>query len=147
MILLNVLNWRKLLVNCNNMILEMFERTKHGRPLKVAREIRELLSEYLMRNPILDDSGFRPSVIEITFVSVSSSLEHACVSLISSLSEEYSDAECVEYLTRNSARLRRHLAENLRLKTIPQLYFCIDKTFEYAKKIDELCRELDEKRK
>lgn len=129
------------------MVLKMFERTKHSRPLKVARGIQKLLSEYLMKNPILDDSGFRSSVIEITYVSVNSSLEHANVSVISSSSEEYSDAECVEYLVKNAAHLRRHLAENLRLKTTPQLRFDIDKSFEAAAKLDKLLKEIEEEGK
>ncbi len=118
-----------------------------NRQQKVASEIKKILSEYLLRSSIIDDEGISSSLISITDVTISPCLQHVKVYAVS-LSKDFSDEDCVEYLKRHTPQLRYHLGSHIRLKFTPELNFFVDDSFAYADKIESLFQKIhaEEKR-
>ena len=114
----------------------------NNRPNKVATEVNKILSEYLLRGSIIDNSGISSSLISITDVVVSPCLQHVKVFVVS-LSKDHSDDECVNYLRKHVSHLRHHLGANIRLKFTPELCFFVDDSFAYADKIEALFQKID----
>jgi ribosome-binding factor A len=107
---------------------------ENPRQNKVAAEIRRILSEYLLRNPIVDFDGIKTSMISITSVAVSGCLRHAKVYIVS-LSSDVSNEVSLAFLERHAARLKHHLGNNLQLRFVPDLKFFIDDAYEHTEKI------------
>ncbi|MBE6447211.1 MAG: 30S ribosome-binding factor RbfA [Alphaproteobacteria bacterium] len=117
-------------------------KKENSRALKVAIEIKKVLSEYLICGTINDYSKVRPSMISITEVVISADLSHAKV-FICSIAKDVSDNDCLEFLNQHSHQLRHHIAQSVRLKFVPELRFFIDTSFEYANKIDKLFKSIN----
>lgn len=112
-----------------------------NRQHKVAHEIKKILSNYMLRNSIVDTEGMSSSLISITDVVVSPCLRHVKVFVVS-LSKDFTDIECVKYLERHAAQFRYHLGANIRLKFTPELNFFVDTSFEYAERIENLLKKV-----
>ncbi|MDR2067834.1 MAG: 30S ribosome-binding factor RbfA [Holosporaceae bacterium] len=113
---------------------------KSARQNMVASEIRRVLSEYLLRNPIADFE-VNTSFICITNVNISPCLQFAKVYIVS-LSSEASNEKCLAFLKRYISKLKRCLGANIRLKFIPDIEIFIDDTWERAEKIESMLKKI-----
>ncbi|MGB3340068.1 MAG: 30S ribosome-binding factor RbfA [bacterium] len=96
----------------------------------LVREISDIVIRE-MRDPKL---GF----ITITSVDLSPDLKSAKV-YFSCLGDK---SESLQTLTRAKGFIRSSLAHRIRLRTVPELEFEIDNSYEHARKIDELFEEI-----
>jgi ribosome-binding factor A len=118
----------------------VIQKKSSPRSNKVAAEIKKTLSEFLLRDSFIDekvDSKF----ISITDVVINSCLQHAKI-YIASLSENISNDDCLEFLKKHTPHLRHCLGSKIRLKSIPELTFFIDDSFDYGNKIESLLKKL-----
>ena len=105
------------------------------RQLRVGETLRHILAELLERGNIRDaDVISRP--ITITSVSVSPDLRHATVYVMPLGGGEVS--AMLEGLKRVSSFLRRESAKKMTSRTVPDLVFKYDETFENARHIEAL---------
>ena len=111
----------------------------NSRAARVAVELKKVLSEYLLCGTIDDYSNVRPSMISVTEVIMSVDLSHAKV-FVSSISNDISSEECLEFLNQHVSQIRQHIARSVRLKFVPELRFFVDTSFEYASKMDKLLK-------
>ncbi|GHT93228.1 ribosome-binding factor A [Alphaproteobacteria bacterium] len=119
------------------------QQKKNSRQQRVATEIKKVLSDFLFKCNIFDEdfACVQPALISITDVVVSSCLKHAKVFVVS-ISNKFSNEDGVSFLQKHSPRLRYHLGSNLRLKSVPDLQFFVDDSFETAEKIESLLRNI-----
>jgi ribosome-binding factor A len=106
------------------------------RPESVGRNIQVELSKILRmesKDPRLQD-------ITITGVSMSKDLRTAKVYF--SLLDDNKD-EILANLERASAFLRRQIAQRVRLRHVPELFFAFDESLEQGTRIDQLLSQLD----
>jgi len=140
-ILLSVSNWRKLLVNYNEM-----QKKNSSRPSRVATEIKKILSEFLLRGFFIDsdDGGekINPTLLSITDVVMSPCLQHAKVSVALML-DDVSEESCLEFLKRHTPQLRHEIGTKIRLKFVPDLSFFIDDSFKCRSRIESLLHSQD----
>lgn len=80
----------------------------------------------------------RVRLVTITNVDVSPDIKNATV-YFSSLKDR---DETLKVLQRAKGYIRTHLARRVRMRTIPDLEFKIDDTFERGQHIDELLKEI-----
>ena len=109
------------------------------RPLRVAREIMELISQILLRDGCYD-SELGNVVVTVTDVKVSSSLQDAVIFVVP-LNREKTD-EILQYLNVKSPQFRSSLGHGLRLKYTPNIRFVLDKSFDYADRVERVLNEL-----
>jgi ribosome-binding factor A len=115
---------------------------KNPRQQKIAAEIKKILADFLIRCNIFDENSVvNPSLISITDVEVSSCLKHAKLFVVS-LSHNFSGEDCLLFLQKHSPKLRYHLGSNVHLKSVPELQFYLDNSFEQAKKIETLLKKI-----
>ncbi|MDR3151509.1 MAG: 30S ribosome-binding factor RbfA [Holosporaceae bacterium] len=126
---------------------------KTSRQQRVAEEIKRVLSDFLVRSSVWDNSTpleisssviVEPAMISVSEVVVSSCLKHAKVFFVS-ISDRASNEDCLSFLEKHSPQLRRHLGANVRLKFTPDLRFYIDNSFEMGRKIDGILAKISEK--
>ncbi len=119
------------LVNWNRLLEMKPDRTRRvGQLLK--RELAQLLS-----TPKVKPRSF---FLTVTEVKLSRDLKYADV-WVSVLGDEKNRQHAISFLTDNSQRMRYMLANNVRLRHIPELTFRLDETLDKAERIDNLLRE------
>jgi ribosome-binding factor A len=103
------------------------------------QRVSELLSEELglLIGAELTDPRLAEAMVAVTGVEVSADLRNARVYVEHALSPAMS-RQVLEALQHAQSYLRRALAENLRLRYVPELSFQIDRTSERARRIDAL---------
>ena len=114
-------------------------KEKSPRTGKVAGEIKRVLSECLIRGDIWFSDDVDPRMIVITDVEVSSCLRHAKI-FISSMVSTDDDEKYLEFLEKHSPQLRKVIAQNLKLKFVPEIRFFIDSSSVYASRIENILR-------
>ena len=107
-----------------------------SRSVKVATEIKRIVSDYLIRGKNEDSGDVDPFMIVVTDVVVSSCLQHAKI-FVSSMDGKCCD-DYLDFLRSHSAQIRKTIGDNVRLKFVPKIDFVIDDSFEQAKRIDDL---------
>jgi ribosome-binding factor A len=121
------------------------------RQFRVAAEIKKVLSEFLLNNSIVDDGAVDSSMISITDVLMSPCLQHVKVFVVSlaeagnfsaNFSAIVSSEDCVSFLERHAAKIRRHVGAAVRLRYTPDFKFFIDNTSKQAEKIEQLMKQL-----
>lgn len=119
------------------------QQKKNSRQQRVATETKKILSDFLFKCNVFDDdfTSVEPALISITDVIVSSCLKHAKIFVVS-ISNKFTNEDCISFLQKHSPRLRYHLGSNLRLKSVPDLQFFVDDSFETAEKIESLLRKI-----
>jgi ribosome-binding factor A len=107
------------------------------RPQRVAEAIREAVAEFLTseaRDP-------RIGLVTVTGVRVTPDLKRAVVAVMA-----HGDAEAQERsrraLIHAAGAMRREIGRRLRLKSVPELVFELDRELERAARIDKLLAEL-----
>lgn len=111
-----------------------------SRSIKVASEIKRVVSDYLIRARGGECGGIDPFMIVVTDVVVSSCLQHAKV-FVSSMDGKFGD-DYLNFLRSHSAQVRKAIGDSVRLKFVPEINFIIDDSFEQAKKIDDILSHL-----
>jgi ribosome-binding factor A len=104
---------------------------------RVGDALHQELSDILRR----DVRDPRAKLASVASVRVSADLQHARVA-ISVLGEEEDRLECVEVLTRATGFIRSRLAPRLRLRSVPNLVFELDRGAEHSQRITELLESL-----
>lgn len=105
------------------------------RQLRVGEELRHVIARTMERGDIRDPVLNR-QLLTITEVRVSPDLSNATVFVVPHKDD---DAETVlSSLTRLTPYLRRKIAEQIRLRTVPKLSFESDVSFAHAARIEEL---------
>lgn len=116
------------------------KRPASQRQLKVGELLRHALAEIFLREPLYEP-GLAGVSVTVAEVKVSPDLRNATayVSPMGHTSEE----DFLEGLKRASSVLRAMVTKRVQLRYSPQIIFRIDKTFDYASRIDQLLREND----
>jgi ribosome-binding factor A len=112
-------------------------RTPGRRPQRVAEAIREAVAEFLTeeaRDP-------RIGLVTVTGVKVTPDLKHAVVSVMAHGDEE-SKERSRRALTHAAGAMRRAIGARLRLRTVPEVVFELDRDEERASRIDALLAQL-----
>lgn len=99
--------------------------------------LRRELSELIMRQ--LHDPRVR--MASVVSVDVSPDLRHAVVR-VSALGDEQQRRDTVAGLQHAKGFLRSRLADRLRMRTVPELVFELDRGAEYSQQISELLEKL-----
>ena len=114
------------------------KRPSH-RAQRVGEMIRQTVGAFLtsdVRDPRI---GF----VTVVGVDVSADLSHAKVR-VSVMGSEEEKEKSLEGLASAARYLRGQLAQELRLRTSPELHFHLDRGIEHAQRIDRVLRELKE---
>ncbi|MGH7530712.1 MAG: 30S ribosome-binding factor RbfA [Gemmatimonadales bacterium] len=114
------------------------KRPSH-RPERVGELIRKAVGAFLtsdVRDPRI---GF----VTVTGVEVTPDLAHARVR-VSVMGSDEEKARSLEGLGSAARYLRTHLAQELRLRTCPELHFELDRGIEHAQRIERVLKELKE---
>lgn len=111
-----------------------------SRSVKVAAEIKRVVSDYLIRGGIESYEGINPLMIVITDVVVSSCLQHAKI-FVSSVDGKSSD-DYIDFLEDHSSQIRKAVGDNVKLKFVPEIRFIVDTSFERAQRIEEVLKGL-----
>ena len=114
----------------------MFSKNKNPtqRQLRIGELIRHEISEFLLRGNIHDEHLSKTS-ITVSQVVISGDLRWGKV-YISPLGG-MDTASVIKSLNGNVKRIQGFVASNIRLKRMPKLKFYEDKSFDFAKKINE----------
>ncbi len=105
---------------------------------RVADLLRAELASILLR----DVQDPRVALTTISGVTVSRDLSHAEVR-ISVLGEDSKRQESLDALVRAKGYIRSLLARRVRLRTVPELAFSLDRGAEHSQRISEILEELD----
>ena len=104
------------------------------------QQINQAVQEALARAMVLETSDPRLNRVTVTAVQTSKDLHHAKVFVtVSGTDEERRETE--QAIQRAEGFLRSKLAENVRMKYIPELRFVIDEREAHTHRIEELLRE------
>ena len=115
---------------------------KNTRQHKVAIEIKKILSEFLLLNPIFDEkTHIDMSLISINDVTVSHCLRHAKVFVVS-VSSKISSEDCVAFLDRHKSKFRNYLGKKIKMRYVSEINFFVDDSTEIAAKIEEVFKKL-----
>lgn len=113
-----------------------------ARARRVADRIHEELAEIIIR----EISDPRLVGISITSVDVDRELAYATI-YVASLLTETSEEEVLQGLESAKGFIRRRLAQQIQLRSFPQLRFRWDSTQVQAERIDELLKQIEKQRK
>ncbi|HJN22323.1 MAG TPA: 30S ribosome-binding factor RbfA [Rhodospirillales bacterium] len=114
------------------------QRAPSQRQLRIGEELRHILARILGQDQIRDP-GLKDVTVTVTEVRVGSDLRTATVFVMPLGGGEVN--AMVAALTRARSFLRRKVAQAIRLKYVPELVFCADRSFEYAGQIDNLFKD------
>ena len=108
---------------------------KSQRQLRVAEQIKHLISEVIMLGDFRN-SEIRDSLITVLEVSISPDLKNARVFVISQ-----NKKNIIQHLNNEKFIFQNQIAKKLKLRFVPKITFQLDKTFEYADKIEKLLKD------
>ena len=108
---------------------------KSQRQLKVAEELRHIISSALLRESFYDEY-IKNNNITITEVNVSPDLKNAKVYMMPL--GGINKIDVLNSLNKITGRLKKIISSNINLRQTPKLTFKIDETFEYAKNIHDI---------
>ncbi len=109
--------------------------SKSQRQLKVAEELRHIISSALLRESFYDEY-IKNNNITITEVNVSPDLKNAKVYMMPL--GGINKIDVLNSLNKITGRLKKIISNNINLRQTPKLTFKIDETFEYAKNIHDI---------
>ncbi len=111
--------------------------TPGRRPQRVAEAIRETVAEFLQAEARDPRIGF----VTVTAVKVTADLKRAVVAVMVH-GDEDAKAHSLRALAHAAGAIRRVLGERLRLKTVPEVVFELDRELERAQRLDQLLAQL-----
>jgi ribosome-binding factor A len=106
------------------------------RQLRIGEEIRHALAEVLMRGDVPWPAGFELPSITVTEVQVSPDLKNATAFVMPLGGVKLEDT--VRVLNNHIGFFRHVIAQKVKLRYVPKLTFSPDRSFEYAKRINEI---------
>lgn len=118
-------------------------RAPSHRQLRVAEEVRHILSVALSRGDLPDPGVLACHSVTVTHVQVSPDLQYADVSVMPLGGKN--KEELLEALKGFAGYFRHLLAKGLRLKVAPKIRFHLDQSLEYAERIETLLRTDEDK--
>ena len=113
------------------------KKTPGRRPQRVAEAIRAAVAEFLMaeaRDP-------RIGLVTVTGVRVTADLKRAAVSVMVHGDEDAKE-QSRRALVHATGAMRRTIGAHLRLRTVPEVSFELDRELERASRIDSLLAQL-----
>jgi len=124
----------------NNFLFDSNKKSKNNsiksqRQLKVGEELRQLISNALLRGSFYDEY-IENNNITITEVNVSPDLKNAKVYVMPLGGEN--KLNVLNSLNKFSGRFKKFISNHINLRQTPKLIFKIDDTFENAKKINDI---------
>lgn len=118
----------------------MMNRRPYKRSIRVSDLVRQEVSDIIMNKIKHKTLGF----VTVTYVKVSDDMRNATV-YISVLNSEES-RKTVNKLNSSSAFIRGELGKRIKIKYLPKLYFAIDESIAYGRKIDGMLDNLEPER-
>ena len=115
--------------------------TQGSRPERVGEQVRQALSEILLREA--HDPGI--GLITLTHVKVSPDLQVVRV-FYTLIGDDKARRETARALERATPFLRRQLAGQVRLRRVPELHFQFDESIENQDRIERILLELQAER-
>ncbi len=109
------------------------------RQLRVAEQLRRILSNILRQAHFMDPALADTSLITLTAVEIGPDLKHA-TAYVMPLGGKNA-ANMVAALNRISGHLRTELAPEMELRYTPKLSFKVDHSFDEAERIENLLRQ------
>ena len=109
--------------------------SKSQRQLKVAEELRHIISSALLRESFYDEY-IKNNNITITEVNVSPDLKNAKVYMMPL--GGINKIDVLNSLNKITGRLKKIISNNINLRQTPKLTFKIDETFEYSRNIHDI---------
>ena len=112
------------------------EHSPSQRQIRFGEVIKEIISEAIIRNQILDNE-IELAPITISFVKVSRDLKIASIYIMPL--GGHKKEEALNLINENKHVFQKILSkEKLKIKNIPKIRFYLDDTFDEAQKIQEL---------
>lgn len=108
---------------------------KEKREKRLEKEFAKLIYEFLstqVKNPYITE------MFSISGVKVTSDLEEASVYVSVYSTNETLKKATFNAITEEAASVRRFLAKEMRIRTVPKINFIPDTSFEYGEKIDRI---------
>ncbi|HOB64698.1 MAG TPA: 30S ribosome-binding factor RbfA [Clostridia bacterium] len=105
---------------------------------EIAREL-SLLIAYEVKDPRIADA-----MITVTGVKTTKDLKYAKV-FVSIMAEDKKSA--LKLLQSMAGFLRSELSARIRARTVPELTFALDESFEYGQKIEKILRDINASKK
>lgn len=123
---------------------KLWNKKKAGsvRSLRVAHEIKQIISEILWKEKPYED-GVGEFSVTVTDVVVSSSLQDVTIYVVP-IDKTLTDT-IMDYLKRRSSQFKTMIGRRLGLKFTPNIRFNIDNSFDYADHIDRLLEQINDK--
>jgi len=112
--------------------------TRSVRLLRVAEQVRHILSDILARGEVHDDV-LTSHVVSVTEVRMSPDLRHATVFVKPLLGKD--EEAVIKALRTNTAYLQREVAGRMKMKYAAKLKFLADESFDEGSHIDQLLRD------
>lgn len=108
---------------------------KEKREKRLEKEFAKLIYEFLstqVKNPYITE------IFSISGVKVTSDLEEATVYVSVYSQNENLKKKTFEAICDSATLVRRYLAKEMRIRTVPKINFILDASFEYGEKIDRI---------
>ena len=109
----------------------------HGRPTRVAEEIRKLVAELLL-NGVKDP---RVGFVSVMGVKMSPDLAYADV-FVSLYGSDQEKKSSLVGLQRSAGWMRREIGKHLRMRVTPEIRFSEDTTLDAAYRLEEKFKEI-----
>ena len=120
----------------------MFNQRPFKRSDRVSEEVRIAISEVLLKNISLLNSG----LITITNVDVSRDLRYARV-YFSHIDTGLTSKELEKKLNQNKGKIRYHLGNLIDVQYVPRINFLFDKEYEKSTKIENILNKINKEDK
>ena len=118
----------------------MFDHRPFKRTDRVADKVRLAISEVLLKNVLIVDSGF----ITITNVSMSKDLRYAKV-FFSHIETGLSSLDLEKKLNRNKSKIKYYMGSKLEAQFVPNINFAFDEKYAKSARIEDLLSQVKKK--
>ncbi len=112
------------------------EKAPTERQLRVAEEIRHVVSDTLLKVDLYD-ADVTPSMVMVTGVKVSPDFSWTTVQ-VHSIGQGADEDKMLDALNRHKSVFRKAIGNNIRLRITPDVRFCLDNRFDEMEKINAL---------
>ena len=113
----------------------MKRNIKSQRQLRIGEQIKHLISEVIILGDFTNPK-LRDVPITVTEVSLSPDLKNANAYVVFR-----NGNNIIKHLNQESFIFRKQIAQKLKLRYVPKINFYLDKTFDYADKIQKLLKD------
>jgi len=115
--------------------IQLKRTLKSQRQLRIGEQIKQLISEVITLGDFRS-SELRSGLITVIEASISPDLKNARVFVISQ-----NKKNIAKYLNEERFIFQNQIAKKLKLRHVPKITFQLDKTFDYADKIEKLLKD------